>query len=188
MAKEVLSLLVDNGAHISESVVDSWLVPALNVYSQHTGGFSDFVHAIPNPFIILDGQVLDDVIESVSKRMLLDTAHDPSIPAATEVRKASALKALAHARSLKPVVLNPEGRHVTIRFNKPASRVFVTGAFDSWKQSIEMSRADDGSFYKEFVLDNGQTYQFKFVVDGNWMATEDYPKSDDGQGNINNVI
>ena len=60
-------------------------------------------------------------------------------------------------------------RLVTKEFvwTSPAHSVYVTGAWDEWRTKIALARGDHGRFRAIFCLPLG-TYQYKFIVDGNW--------------------
>ena len=63
----------------------------------------------------------------------------------------------------------------TIRFAlKPvasAREVLLAGSFTDW-QPVGMTRRKDGAFVASVRLPRG-TYQYKFVVDGTWIADPD---------------
>lgn len=184
-AKEVLHLLIDGGAKISREVMDFWTIYSLNIHKVYNEGFADLINAIPNPYILDDnGEGFQDVIEGIYQMSSCESHGDNRI----EERKNFCYKALTEARSKKSAVFSPNGRPVTLKLRSSASTVFITGSFDSWKQTIQMTRAEDGVYYKHFVFQNDKTYQFKFVADGEWIASGEYFKANDGHGNINNVI
>jgi len=65
-----------------------------------------------------------------------------------------------------------------------ASRVFVAGDFNGWSNSAnELAKQDDGSFLLKLPVGPG-TWNYKFVVDGNWIADPSNPHQDtSGYGN-----
>jgi cyclomaltodextrinase / maltogenic alpha-amylase / neopullulanase len=68
--------------------------------------------------------------------------------------------------------------------------VFLAGSFNDWNDSkTKMLDADnDGTYTVTLLLSQG-TYQYKFVVDGNWQADPNNPdSSDDGFGGQNSVL
>lgn len=184
-AKEVLQLLIDGGAKISREVMDFWSIYSFNIHKAYLDGFADLVHAIPNPYILDDnGEGFQDVIEGIYKMSACGSNGEGRV----EERKNFCYQALIEARSKRSAVFSPAGRPVTLKLRSSASTVFITGTFDSWKRTIQMTRAEDGIYYKHFVFEIDKTYQFKFVADGEWIASGEYFKVDDGHGNINNVI
>jgi len=52
-----------------------------------------------------------------------------------------------------------------------ATRIFLAGDFNGWNEtSDEMKALKDGSFSTTLELGTGQSYQFRYVADGNiWM-------------------
>lgn len=65
--------------------------------------------------------------------------------------------------------------------------VTVTGDFDNWGQLCPLVKQQDGSFEASVPLPDGKV-NFKFVVDGNWTTSENYPQESDEGGNVNNVL
>ncbi|KAJ3270389.1 hypothetical protein HDV01_007855 [Terramyces sp. JEL0728] len=61
-------------------------------------------------------------------------------------------------------------------------KVIVTGDFDNWSQSVEMT-AVSGVF--EADIREGI---FKFVADGEWIVSHEYAVVTDEQGNQNNIL
>ncbi len=76
---------------------------------------------------------------------------------------------------------------------KSAKQVLLSGNFNNWgaddKSAEVMGDPDgDGVFEVEIELAPG-TYQYKFIVDGNWMTDPKNPKQvDDGYGGQNSVV
>ncbi|KAJ3014082.1 UNVERIFIED_CONTAM: hypothetical protein HDU68_000444 [Siphonaria sp. JEL0065] len=73
------------------------------------------------------------------------------------------------------------------------TKVFVTGEFDNWSQSIQLTKSEDGSAFTASVtlaatVQPGDKIQFKFVVDGEWKTSSAFPIQNDGNGNDNNVF
>ena len=52
-----------------------------------------------------------------------------------------------------------------------------------------MERDSRSGTYKLCIpLDPFNTWQFKFVVDGQWRCSMEYPIVPDGHGNMNNIL
>ncbi|KAJ3026838.1 UNVERIFIED_CONTAM: hypothetical protein HDU68_004976 [Siphonaria sp. JEL0065] len=71
--------------------------------------------------------------------------------------------------------------------------VIVTGEFDNWSQSIQLTKSEDGSVFTANVtladsVQPGDKIQYKFVVDGEWKTSPAFPIQNDGNGNDNNVF
>lgn len=69
-------------------------------------------------------------------------------------------------------------------------QVILTGNWDNWAASGQPMRyhADSGVFKCVLDLDPTVAWQFKFVVDGIWRCSLDFPTCCDAQGNANNVL
>lgn len=70
-------------------------------------------------------------------------------------------------------------------------RVILTGAFDNWQikeDHIMTARPGEGVHKICIPLDPNQAWQFKFVVDGQWRCSLDYPTICDPNGNTNNLL
>lgn len=65
--------------------------------------------------------------------------------------------------------------------------LYVTGSFSNWKQWFMLNKLPNGEFHLVLDLPKG-VYQYKFIVDGNWVCSQDFPQTDDGSGNVNNVV
>jgi CubicO group peptidase (beta-lactamase class C family) len=69
-----------------------------------------------------------------------------------------------------------------------ASIVALAGSFNDWKQSHLLFGRDGGDWVCRIDLAPG-TYQYKFIVDGDWILDPENPKSEgDGRGNVNSVL
>jgi 1,4-alpha-glucan branching enzyme len=62
-----------------------------------------------------------------------------------------------------------------------AKQVFLAGSFNDWKiDSIPLKKADDSHWEVDLDLPSG-TYEYRFVVDGEWISD---PKSKDYVPNV----
>lgn len=59
----------------------------------------------------------------------------------------------------------------TLRTGAPAKKVLLAGSFNDWRPAA-MRKQKDGSFAVSIPLTAG-TYEYKFVVDGQWMVDPD---------------
>mmetsp|Transcript_5950 Transcript_5950/g.20283 ORF Transcript_5950/g.20283 Transcript_5950/m.20283 type:complete len:189 (+) Transcript_5950:1052-1618(+) len=67
-----------------------------------------------------------------------------------------------------------------------ANNVEVTGSFNDWASpGLPLTKYADGFFMREFCLPPG-LHQYKFIVDGNWVHSEESP-SVNLDGSTNNV-
>lgn len=69
------------------------------------------------------------------------------------------------------------------------NRVILTGSFDNWNQSVQMTRdqSDSRIFRATVILDPEALWRFKFVVDGVWRCSLDFDTETDSAGNVNNI-
>ncbi len=68
-----------------------------------------------------------------------------------------------------------------------ASIVVLTGTFDEWNQSQLVFGREGDAWVCRIDLDPG-VYQYKFIVDGNWLLDPSNPQTEDEAGNVNSVI
>lgn len=73
--------------------------------------------------------------------------------------------------------------------NPEADKVFLTGDFNGWDATAErMRKVKDGSFRRKLPLTPG-TYQYKFVVDGEWLPDPTGEmQCENGLGDCNSVV
>ncbi|RKZ27020.1 glycoside hydrolase family 13, partial [bacterium] len=63
-----------------------------------------------------------------------------------------------------------EGKAVFTYFDPDAREVYLTGDFSNWNpKGIPMTKQPDGTWVARIDLKPGE-YEYKFVVDGNWMT------------------
>ena len=69
-----------------------------------------------------------------------------------------------------------------------ADVVVLTGSFNNWNQSQLLFGREGGDWVCRIDLDPG-VYQYKFIVDGNWLLDPANPDTaEDEAGNVNNVL
>ena len=66
--------------------------------------------------------------------------------------------------------------------------VLLTGDFNDWKGKIIMKKNDITGFYETVLPLERKKYNFKFVIDGNWVCSSQYPTNYDEHQNLNNFI
>jgi hypothetical protein len=64
--------------------------------------------------------------------------------------------------------------------------VYVTGDWNAWRDKIPLARS--GNEHSAVLSLPIGTYQFKFIVDGNWKHSSTLPTETDQHGNLNNVV
>ncbi len=91
------------------------------------------------------------------------------------------------------VVEPPDCGDVTFTYSGDAAEVLVTGEFTGWAETAAagayaMTDTGGGAWEVVVTLETG-SYQYKLIVDGNWMTDPANPSTvDDGQGNVNSLI
>ena len=82
---------------------------------------------------------------------------------------------------------NIQENHI-FTWNEGGNQVKITGSFCDWKKQFQMTKDSKDNIFKfSFPLGN-EIYQYKFIVDGQWKFSNNFPYKDDGNGNINNVL
>ena len=70
-----------------------------------------------------------------------------------------------------------------------AQKVYITGDFlDNWKTLGEMTKNPQTGEFEYIIYLSKTIHQFKFIVDGNWVFSQDYDIVKDNQNNINNIL
>ncbi|KAF7458527.1 Gdb1p glycogen debranching enzyme [Cryptosporidium felis] len=101
---------------------------------------------------------------------------------------------------------------VIIEWRHPANKVEIRGDWDNWKEGIQLEKQPNGSFVTKlhirfgsrpgnhdienqtqsakviYPLSNRLQYEYKYIVDGNWVHDPNLPYTCDDKGNINNTI
>ncbi len=79
---------------------------------------------------------------------------------------------------------------IEFSFHAPDARsVYLAGDFNNWNaQDLSLTRQDSGDWTLSVSLDPG-SYEYKFIVDGNWVEDPDNPeKNSDPFGGSNSVV
>ena len=67
------------------------------------------------------------------------------------------------------------------RWKGNAQKVYITGDFlDNWKNFAEMTKNPKTGEFEYIIYLSKTVHQFKFIVDGNWVFSQDYEISDQG--------
>jgi 5'-AMP-activated protein kinase, regulatory beta subunit len=64
--------------------------------------------------------------------------------------------------------------------------VSVTGAWDNWADKVPLARS--GAEHSAVISLPVGSFQYKFIVDGNWKHSPSLPTETDQHGNLNNVV
>ncbi|KAI8801647.1 hypothetical protein BJ742DRAFT_836208 [Cladochytrium replicatum] len=87
----------------------------------------------------------------------------------------------------QPLIMN-----TLFEWNYGGTSVYLTGEFDNWGISIPMRPVPrhngESVFSAKIDLDRSKQWMFKFVVDGVWRCSYDYPTTSETGGFVNNVL
>ncbi len=75
----------------------------------------------------------------------------------------------------------------TCSLDPGAKTVFVAGDFNNWNPQADAMTKRNGCFVKSFKLVPG-VHQYKFIVDGVWLADPSAPAVPNEFGSVNNVV
>ena len=68
------------------------------------------------------------------------------------------------------------------------NQVLLTGDFLDWKGKIIMKKNKNTGYFEVVIPLERKKHRFKFIVDGNWACTNQYPTEPDEHNNLNNFI
>jgi len=71
-------------------------------------------------------------------------------------------------------------------WNHGGQQVFLAASFNGWREQIPMVRSGN-EFHVVQELPRG-VHQYKFIVDDHWRFAPDQPKTQDSDGNMNNIL
>ena len=73
---------------------------------------------------------------------------------------------------------------------EPNSKVFVAGSFNDWSDTVkELKDKDDEGCYSGMLLLAPGEYEYKFVIDGNWVIDAENPNFNQNKiGTLNSVV
>ena len=80
--------------------------------------------------------------------------------------------------SAKKSSQKPSRRRISFSFHAPqAKEVFLVGDFNQWDvKKHKMKKGNGGTWEKTVVIKPG-TYEYKYIVDGNWQEDPDHSRS-----------
>ena len=76
----------------------------------------------------------------------------------------------------------------TFIWSEGGNDVKITGSFSNWKMQFQMTKDQNAHIFKCQIPLLNKIYQYKFIVDGEWKFSKNFPTKDDGNGNINNIL
>lgn len=75
---------------------------------------------------------------------------------------------------------------VVFTWTQGGQQVNLAASFNGWSKQIPMVRSGN-EFHVVQDLPRG-VHQYKFIVDDHWRFAQDQPKTQDGEGNMNNIL
>ena len=120
-------------------------------------------------------------------------------PAPAPIAKVEEPIATAPAPAPAPVAVAEEAKpeaapaaptkvsHTFTRTEAPESTVQVAGTFSNWEPVALTYDAQSNAFKQEMELEAGQSYEYKFIVNGNWICDHELPTVEN-DGNVNNAL
>ncbi|MCD6423078.1 MAG: glycogen-binding domain-containing protein [Elusimicrobia bacterium] len=108
-----------------------------------------------------------------------------SVVVVTSGKAAKAGSSLKQATAPKKV----EGG-ILFSYNAPdAASVVIAGSFNNWNTNASPLKKNKNGIWTIVLPLSSGTYQYKFVVDGNWVPDPNNPNTaDDGYGGVNSVV
>ena len=79
-------------------------------------------------------------------------------------------------------------QNYTFVWSEGGNDVKITGSFSDWKIKFQMTNDPIDQIFKCKLPLGNEIYQYKFIVDGEWKFSKNFPIKDDGNGNINNIL
>ena len=83
---------------------------------------------------------------------------------------------------------NNINKNYTFIWSEGGNDVKITGSFSDWKIKFQMTKDPNDKIFKCKIPLGNDIYQYKFIVDGEWKFSKNFPTKDDGNGNINNIL
>ena len=95
------------------------------------------------------------------------------------------------AKKSNPRAGQPRGHRVSLTYlNEPGKQVFVAGSFNDWNPTARqlVDAKGNGEYFARFLLKKG-AYQYKLIVDGQWILDPENPNTvANDLGGFNNVL
>ncbi|MGM0441584.1 MAG: glycogen-binding domain-containing protein [Elusimicrobiota bacterium] len=132
-----------------------------------------------NKFLLVVVTVLLAGCAGTQKETVIESAEPTEeVSKATDAEKES---------SQKDWPLIKDGTVVFYFERSQTENVAVAGDFSNWNR-VPLEEVEDGIFKKEISVDPGR-YQYKLIVDGNWVTDpENSKKISDGRGGKNSLL
>ncbi|KAJ3214050.1 hypothetical protein HK099_007058, partial [Clydaea vesicula] len=150
---------------------------------------------------VVSEEPLKSVLDVVSEGLVKSVAEDSEelLKSVAEVVSEEPVKVVAdlvaEELDMNIITNSSKVKPEFVRFNvsfspahhNPKTTVVFTGTFDSWSQSLKLTRVHN-TWVGSILLNIYKDYQYKFVVDGLWMVDTSCEMKEDDFGNVNNYI
>jgi hypothetical protein len=154
------------------------MVIALAAVCETSYGMSCYVPGT-NPSMLADSMSPSPQLRAPVQKVLEGMALDEM---ATEVKVSPAAEQVDALYSLEDMV----PVHFALHNMTDVQDVTVVGSWTSWSEHYKLLKKDE-SFSGWIVMPVG-THQFKFITDGTWITSDQFPVEKDQAGNANNII
>ena len=86
--------------------------------------------------------------------------------------------------------MKPKKKRVEFKIMVPEAKLVVlSGTFNQWSESSDPMKRDNTGMWKKVKILSQGTYEYKFIVDGEWTLGPEYDNVVRNQyGTYNNVI
>ena len=124
------------------------------------------------------------------KRIKSDTASTSYIPV-KNITDNSILTSNSEFKTKEDLIIEKKDDRVPYKFEwkEGGNKVTITGSFlTNWTVFIDMVKNPETGFFEFNINLPREVHQFKFIVDNIWKCSINYFTTNDGNGNVNNVI
>jgi len=108
------------------------------------------------------------------------------------VKPVKPVKAAPSAKAVSPAAKKDTLQPVPVTFTahaRPGSKVFLAGSFNNWDPAaVRMDNKEGGCVFTATIRLPAGEHQYKFVIDGSWVADPLCPDwAPNDQGTLNSV-
>lgn len=114
----------------------------------------------------------------------LKPSHLKSKCASVTVQKSIRRSLTVYAADASSTVAAEE---VNFSWSGPGTEILLTGDFLNWEVKVPLVKLPNGAFSVQQKLPPGR-YSYKFIVDGVWQHSPEFPTISDGAGGFNNTL
>ena len=127
------------------------------------------------------------------KGMKSDTSSTKNYKAKKKLNQedSSSISSSSETKTKEETTISKKDERVPFKFEwkEGGNKVTITGSFlTNWTVYIDMVKNPETGFFEFNVNLTREVHQFKFIVDNVWKCSINYLTTNDGNGNVNNVI